>query len=169
MMSYRADNLPKILNRLTDIEIPLQVRSSWKPAVGDRRLVRALTEDERGALEARRNELQPAAAPYVGRDRDRVVLAIADMFGGFTSMRQSDDEAASRLDTVIRLLEPFPAWAIEKACRGVQMNGVLRNGDFDRKWPPNDSEIVDVVRKEAKLYSDQYESAVALLAATVEE
>jgi hypothetical protein len=168
MVSYRADNLPKILNRLTDVEIPKLVWSSWKPAVGGRRLVRALTDGERVALEARRNELEPAAAGYGERDRDRVVLAVADMFGGFTSMRQSDDEAASRLDGVIRLLTPFPAWAIEKACRGIQMNGVFRDGSFDRRWPPNDAEIVDAVRTEARLYADQHRSAVALLSAEVE-
>jgi hypothetical protein len=48
------------------------------------------------------------------------------------------------------------------------MNGVWRDGKFDRQWPPNDSEIVDAVRKEVRIYGDQHRSAVALLGATVE-
>lgn len=98
-----------------------------------------------------------------------MVVAIANMFGGYTSMRQSDDEAVARIESVLRVLADFPAWSIEKTCKSIQMNGVWREGKFDRQWPPNDSEIVDAVRKEVRLYADCHRSAVALLDAKVEE
>jgi len=153
---------------MTDLEIPRQVWSAWTPAVGEREVRRELTVEERGALERRRDELAPAVAPYPDRDLDRVALALSDMFGGFTSMRQSDDEAVAKLDSVRRVLADFPAWAIEKASRSIQMNGVWRDGKFDRRWPPNDSEIVAAVRDEVRLYAATHRNVVALLNAPVE-
>lgn len=94
--------------------------------------------------------------------------SIADMFGSFRSMRQTGAEALSILEGTFRLLRDQPAWAVEKACLSIQRNGVLRNGSFDRQWPPNDSEIVDAVSKEVRLYGETHRSAVALLEAFVE-
>jgi hypothetical protein len=90
------------------------------------------------------------------------------MFGSFTQMRQTGDEAVAIVMATRELLEDFPAWAIEKACMSIRTNGIWRNGAFDRVWPPSESEIVDEVRKELRLYGDQHASAVALLGAVVE-
>lgn len=161
---------PQILNPRTDIEIPLSAWSAWKPADGTpRQLRRALTAEERQDLEARRDELAPMVAPYGVRERDEVVLALSDMYGGYTSMRQGDEAAVARLDSVLRLLSGFPAWAIVKACRGIQMNGVWREGKLDKRWPPNDPEIIHAVQFETQLYAGQHKSACDLLGATVEE
>jgi len=114
-------------------------------------------------------ELAPAVQPFGNRDVNRVALALTDMFGGFPSMRQRDDAAVlARIDGARHVLSEFPAWAIEKACSYIQANGVWRDGAFDRQWPPSDAEIVQEVRQKLRLYSDQYQSAVNLLAATVE-
>jgi len=115
------------------------------------------------------NELAPAVAPYGRAEAPHVALALTDMYGGYTSMRQSGEEAEARVDSLLRLLAPYPAWAIQKACRDIQINGVWREGKFDRRWPPNDAEIIDAVRKEADLYVNIHRSAVALLSAEVEE
>lgn len=108
--------------------------------------------------------------PHGGRDVDRVALALTDMFGGFPSMRQRDDSGmVAKVDSVRRLLSAFPAWAIEKACGRIRANGVCRDGKFDRQWPPSDAEIIDAVRSAVDLYADPLRSAIALLAAPVEE
>lgn len=162
--------LPKISNPLTDIEIPKAVWSAWVPTAESRQLRRALMPAERSALEARRAELAPALEPFAGRtETNRVDLALVDMFGAFRSMRQTGADALAILEASRRSLTQFPCWAIEKACRSIQQNGVWRDGKFDRQWPPSDPEIIDAVRKEVRLYSDQHRNVVALLAATVEE
>ncbi len=121
-------------------------------------------------IEARAAQLAPAVQPYAGQqDGDRVALALADMFGGFNSMRQSDDEAVARIDSVMRVLAPFPAWAIEGACRRIQSDGFMRDGKMVKSWPPNDSEVVQEVRLSLAGYATMHRSAVAMLSAPVEE
>lgn len=162
--------MPPVLNQQTDIDIPRSVWSTWIPGgVERRKLRRALTDQERWALEQRRNQLAPWVAGFEGRnEEDQVALALADMFAAFRSMRQADIGAMAQVDGVRRVLTPFPVWAIEKACASIQSNGVWRNGAFDRQWPPNDSEIVAEVRDKLRLYGDQHRSAVSLLEAEVE-
>jgi hypothetical protein len=127
-----------------------------------------LADDERQALIARRNELAPWVEGYHESELDEVALALTDMFASFRSMRQTGNETVAQVDATRRILTQFPCWAIEKACRSIQTNGVWRNEAFDRQWPPSDSEIVAAVRDESRLYADQHRSAVALLAATVQ-
>ena len=153
-----------------DCSIPRSAWSSWKEAGKPRQLRRPLAPKERGALERRQRELAPAVEPYRDSERDRVALALLDMYGGYPSMgSRGDPSAAGRVDSAARVLAEFPAWAIEKACQKIHMNGVWRDGAFDRKWPPSDSELVEAVRTEARIYTDTYRSVVALLAATVDE
>jgi hypothetical protein len=161
-------NLPRITDRIADLEIPRNAWSNWIPDFGERMLRRALRQDERAALEHRRDELAPAVVPYQDRDTDRVALALAEMFGSIPSMRHTGDEMVARVDGARRVLRPFPAWAIEKACATIQAKGVFRDGRYEKQWPPSDAEIADVVRDELRLYGDAYGSAVALLAAKVE-
>lgn len=168
--NFRAGtNLPMVRNVETDVVIPSKAWSSWIPAAGKRELVRPLTPEERSALERRRDDLVPAVSGYPDRDGDRVALALADMFGSFPSMRHSGDEVVARIDGARRVMKEFPAWAIEKACEEIQSRGVFRDGKYDKQWPPSDAEIADVVREKKRLYGDSHASAVALLAATVEE
>lgn len=163
------DRLPKIFNRSTDADIPKRAWSSWTPDVGARMLRRPLNPEERRELEVRAAEVAPALVPYGAPDLDAIVEALSGMFGGYSSMRQTNDEAAARLEGIERVLEGFPAWAIVKVCRSIQANGVWREGKFDRKWPPNDSEVVLAVRAEVKHYEGVYRSASGLLWAEVEK
>jgi hypothetical protein len=169
MLALRQQSqMPKILSRLADVEIPRSAWSAWKPADGQRGLRRPLTTDERQALESRRSELEPWVTGYHPSEGDDIALALLDMFGSFPSMRQSAGEAAARVDAARRLLVPYPAWAIVKACQAIQGYGVFRDGSFDRQWPPSDAELIDSVRQELKIYKSQYQSAIALLEATHE-
>jgi hypothetical protein len=157
-----------ILNRLTDVDIPNEVWSPWRESGKPRTLRRPLTNLERDALQIRVAQLSPMVEPFGKGELDLVALAIADMFGSFRSMRQTDGEVIATVDATARAVAEFPCWAIEKACRWIQSNGVWRDGKFDRQWPPSDAELIDEVRKQRRLYGDQYDSAVALLAAPVE-
>lgn len=167
-MARVSTSPPAVANRSTDVDIPRSVWSAWRPDHGARCIRRELLPAERLALEARVAELAPALAPFGNAEVDRVVMAISGMFGGFTSMRHTDSDAAGRIEAVMRVLAEWPAWAIVKACTSIQRDGVWRNGRFDRQWPPNDSEIVDAVRREAALYADPMRSARDLLNAEVE-
>lgn len=169
-ISYRPDNLPAIVSLEADAAIPRRVWEGWIPQHGAQKLRRPLTDGERRALERRRDELAPAVMGYhPERDLDRVALALAEMFGGFTSMRQTDAEAAAKIDSVARFLAVFPAWAIEKACTDIRAKGVMRDGTYDRRWPPNDAEIEHAVRYYTAFYELRFESAVKLLTAEVAE
>jgi hypothetical protein len=168
-VSYSRSTLPEIINRSTDVELPRSVWSSWIEEGKPRQLRRALTEPEVNALVARRNELEPAVAGYESRERDRVVLAIADMLGGFASRHGADEAVVGRLDSMMRLLASFPAWAIEKVCNDVHLNGYHRDGKIERVWPPSDAELVALIREEVKIFERHLQSANFLLAATVEK
>lgn len=162
--------MPAVANRRTDVDIPRAVWSAWIPGDGSpRQLRRELTPDERQALEARRDELAPAVAPFSPRSVDRLVREIGAMYGGFPSMRMGSDEAVvGRASSLLDVLAKFPAWAIAKTCQRIRENGVWRNGAYHRQWPPSDAEIIDAVRAEMRLYADTHRTVVALLGATVE-
>lgn len=157
-------------NFLTDVEIPRWTWSSWREEGQPRQLRRDLTREECVALLDRRAELEPVLAPYDPREADRVALALTDLYGGYPSMgTRGDMSVAGRVEAVRRALADFPLWAIDKACRAIHINGVWRDGAYDRHWPPSDAEIVDAVRSELRLYSDTYNRVDALLNASVEE
>jgi hypothetical protein len=176
MLEVRSSRpMPAILSKAVDVELPRALWSAWKPSCDEgsdafnRSIRRPLTDDERVALISRRDELEPWVCGYHESERDTVAIALLDMFGSFPSMRQTSIEAASRVDSASRLLRDFPAWAIKRACQKTQTNGTWRGGVFDRQWPPSDPELIAAVRDEVRLYADQHRSAVALLAAPVEE
>jgi len=167
-VTRKPQQLPKICNPSTDVDLPRAIWSAWVPAGEPRKLRRALMAHERHALEQRRDELAPFVGPFDGREETRVALWVTKMFGSFPSMRQADAEMAARANAVVQALAEFPAWAIEKACHKIQLNGVWRDGKYDTQWPPSDAEIARAVREEFRLYGDTYRSAVALLNAEVE-
>lgn len=169
---FDASNLPAVVDRVTDLEIPQRVWANWIPAHGDRALVRALTDAERHALEARAGALRPALDGFARpADDDRVAAAISAMFGSYRSMRQQGADAIALVDSTMRALAQFPAWAIEAGCLSIQTDGyeVERDGEChrERHWPPSDAEVVVVVRRLVKARRDALENAERLLAAPV--
>lgn len=160
--------LPRILNRLTDLEIPLAAWSSWHAFGKARELRRPLSTVERKAVSERHAELAAVLAPYHSSEVDAITVAIAETLGSYRSMRQTGSDALAMVESLLRSLAPYPAWAIVNACSDIKENGVFRDGKFDRRWAPNDADIVDAVRREINLYADQRRNAAALLEATVE-
>lgn len=160
--------MPPITDRTVDIEITRNAWSAWTEAGKPRQLRRPLTDGERSAVLRRANELAPVMAPYRPTETDRVTLALIEMLSGFRSVRGDEVDAVATADNLRRVLAEYPAWAIENACQEIRRDGVWRDGRFDRQWPPSDPELIDAVRKVARLYGDQYQNAVALLAAEVE-
>lgn len=171
---YDASNLPAWLNRQTDLEIPRKVWSAWIPRDGSRSIIRALSDDERQALTARAAELRPALASYARpAEDDRVAEVLFDMFGGFRSMREQGADAVGRVDSAMRALALFPAWAIEHGCLSIQRDGYEvadRDGvRIERHWPPSDPEICKIVAKIEKHHRAALVTAEALLSAPIEE
>lgn len=120
------------------------------------------------------SELEPWVAGYHDSEKDRVMLALADMYSAFPAMgNKSTHEAAAKLDAVLRALAPYPAWAIQKACERISTKGFTRSeGDkyiTERHWPPSDPELIEAVRQERAHYGDQYDRVVELLTAEIEE
>ena len=174
LVRYDARNLPALCNPETDLAIPQRVWSGWAPSVGRREIVRALRPDERHALQARAAELKPALQPYARPlEDDRVAQAVADMFSGFPSMRHSGEDAVGRVDSAMRALSKFPAWAIEQGCRSIQQNGyeTIQNdiAKIERHWPPSDPEICRAVATIEKIYRAALVNSEALLAAPIEQ
>lgn len=171
---YDASNLPALVDRLTDVDIPNAAWSSWIPKTGPRALRRALIDGERRALQARVAELQPALLGFDReQDGDRVALAISDMFGGFRSMREQGEDVVGRIDSAMRVMNGYPAWAIEQGCLAIQRAGYEvtdRDGRriMERHWPPSDPEICQIVERIVRMRRDALVSAEALLAAPVE-
>ena len=170
---YDASNLPAEIDRVADIDIPRRV---WSALIIDgvpREIVRPLTLDERCALEVRVARLAPAMRPFSELDADSVAQALADMYSSFPSMRHAGADALGRVDTAMRVaLVNFPAWAIEEACRSIQVNGYERCEDgrcwIEKNWPPSDAGIVVVVERIVKRRADALKQAKDLLAAPVE-
>jgi hypothetical protein len=167
------DNLPPAVDRVADIEIARAVWSSWIPSAGRRAIVRPLSRDERGRLEKRAAELEPALAPYRPDERDDVMIEIAEMFGAFPSMRVKDEEAMGKIKSAAQSLSEFPAWAIQRACRTIRTEGyVVYDGNGERRerhWPPSDPDIVDQVKREMRTRKEALDAARDLLSAPVEE
>ncbi len=171
---YTAANLPAAFDAVADVEIPRKVWSAWIPRFEARQIIRPLRDDERAALEARKASLAPALAPYAGgADAYRGAAALGAMFDGFRSMRVRGENAMGRLDTAMRVLKYFPAWAVEEACASIQRDGYQvhdreKVARTERHWPPSDPEIADVVRLVVKTRDAALASATALLSASVE-
>lgn len=126
-------------------------------------------------LEARRAELHPWVLGYHPAEGDQVTVALADMFSSFTSMSSmSPEEKVAKIGLLLRSLVEFPLWAIERACDRIRTRGFVkkeRDGRYvtERHWPPTDAELIAAVEEQMKHYRPQYDAAVALLSAKVED
>lgn len=169
-VSYHSTNLPHTVVYRIDVELE-RALVSFRPSTGGVLIRRALTDDERGLLDRRARELEDCLRPVSGADEeDRVALALMEMFGSFSSMRHSEQEALAKIDTVRRFLAAFPAWAIEKACSHIRWHGVVRkDGTRDKQWPPTDSELVSEVEQEVKHRRMMLDQARAMLEAKIDD
>lgn len=160
-----ASNLPKKLDPECDAEIPRRVFSAWKPVNGPRAIVRALTANERSKLEARWLALREALMPF-GDDQEASVNAeIAAAFGGFRAMRQQDEDVEAVIRVVRAVLREFPLWAIAKGCMLIAQG----RAGLDRRYPPNDAQIHEVVTGVVRDYRRSLATAESLLNAPNEQ
>lgn len=160
--------MPVLFNLTTDREIPDR---AWEPWIRDdgtaRVLRRALSPLERGAIQARRDELAPWVAGYHPTELDEVALALIDMLMGFPSGAFSAEAGSGRVDSLAILLKKYPAWAIERVCQRIRTRGYVRDGKTERHWPPADPEICDMMDEEMRLYARTHGDMVKLLTAEV--
>ena len=167
-------NLPTPYDRQVDVHIPRAVWSGYRIDGKPRTLRRSLTDDERAALVRRADELELILLPYLRPyEDDQVALAILDMLAGFQGTKASGADAMGRVASVMTMLQPYPAWAIKRACAYVRENGYSVEDKEGRRrrerhWPPSDAEIIAEVKETLKLRQDAFDSARALLSAQVD-
>lgn len=174
MVRVDPNNLPVAYNREVDFLLPRSVWCAWKNDGEPRRMRRPLTPKEREALDRRVAELTPALTPYLPEEVDDVALALADMLAGFAGSQRSGMDVVGKVDSLRRLLAPFPMWAVREACCRMRMDGYdVPNGDGgtrkERHWAPADGEIIGAVRQAIKLRSDALVGAQALIAGKVDK
>jgi hypothetical protein len=159
------DDLPILLDRECDITMPRQLFAAWVPKNGPRAIVRALSADERAKIQARITALEEALKPFMGNDDSTVRASISGLFSGYRSMRQQDEEAEAVVNVTMAVLREFPAWAIAQAFRKI----VCGETKLDRRFPPNDTDIFDVVAGVVRPYRENLRQGKALLYAPVDE
>jgi hypothetical protein len=126
-------------------------------------LGRALSADERSRTERRCAELESGCAPFTPGERDLVVGILSQMLGGFRSLRHEDDESAvASLAGLMRVLTPYPLWAIEDTCLAIASGEAVLDGKkLNGSYPPNDAEVCILVKAALKPYHDGLQSAPA--------
>jgi hypothetical protein len=159
---------PAIVDRLVDFDMRRLWREldTWgKPTA----IARALTADERSAIERRRRDLLIGTAPFTDAEESTAVAAMSRMLGGFRSLRHEDDESVvAALHALRYVLSPFPIWAIEAGCLAIARGeAVIGDESLNRKFPPNDSEIYAVVKQIVKPYLQAITDAEWLLTAPI--
>lgn len=125
--------------------------------------MRALTDEERAALQRRVAELRHRLLPFDPEESSLVEASVAGMLSGFRSMRQTDEAAEVTLGITSRVLAEYPLWAIEETCLAI-----ARGKAGNRKFPPNDSEMCSLVDGRLWPYRAALARAEALLAAPVQ-
>ena len=171
----QAGLLPPVRDQYADVEIPRAVWSAWKEDGKPRYLRRVLKSDERDALQRRANELKAWVGGFHKTEMDMVALAITRMFNAFPAYAmKSGPGVVAQVKAVMEALEPYPAWAIVKACQRIGTEGFVRKegvGEYrtEKHWPPSIPELIDEVRQAAAMLTTQYKNAIELLEAEVEE
>jgi hypothetical protein len=173
LQTRRLGIMPPINNMETDVKLSRQLWSAWKETGKPRHLHRLPTAEERTTLEARAAELKPWIVGFHQVETDEVMVALSEMYAAFPSLAGVSEAAAiASLEVKMKVLVAYPLWAISKVCERIRTRGYVRtDGEryvTERHWPPSDPEIIDMVRRETKIYRDAYDNALGLLNATTE-
>jgi hypothetical protein len=126
---------------------------------------RPLTEAERLAIEAREDALARAIAPFPDQQKEDVNAVISAMYSGFRSMRDSGDDIEMRLLIITNVLRDFPYWAIESGCLAVVQRRVQ---DIDRRFPPNDAQLYDIVDNIVRYYRANLQTLRGIMGAVAQ-
>lgn len=159
---------PALVDRTVDFDLRRlwrEIDVAGKPTA----IARALTAEERHAIERRIAELQIGCSPFTLAEESAAIAPISRMLGGFRSMRHEDDESAvAALHGLRHVLAPFPVWAIEAGCLSISRDeAMIGDEKLSRKFPPNDSEIYAVIRQIVKPYLAILADAEWLLSAPI--
>jgi len=87
------------------------------------------------------------------------------MFSGFRFMRQQGDDVEATLEITLAALREFPLWAIEQACLKIARG----KAGLDRRYSPNDAEIVAVVADIVAVHVANLQEVRGLLGARVRD
>ena len=85
------------------------------------------------------------------------------MFAGFRQMRGTAAEIHAIVVITRAVLRHFPAWAICAACGKIAQG----RAGIDRRWPPSDAQICDVVEGGVQQRKKALADAETLLAGDV--
>ena len=157
------DGLPIKRDDEIDHYLPRRLCGGWLPARVNFALVRGMTISEKSMVEARAAAFELALEPHNDADRMLVEASLLAMFGGFRSFRQEGEDVSASAKVAAAVLAPFPLWAIEKACMQIAQG----HAGLDKRWAPNDSQVVEVVEDVVKPYREALSGAKLLLAAPV--
>lgn len=162
-----SENLPAVLDRATDIDLPDRVVGFWTGTGDDRgepELRRELTASERGALERRAGALRNAVAPAPEQSRDALMREISRMLGGFPQMQGHDFKTAQVIAvSYLFTVRSAPHWAIVKACEQIRTGVAGLNPNF---CPPEPA-FATVVARCTEQYWRMLRGAEAVLRARV--
>jgi hypothetical protein len=161
----QPSKLPTVFDLEADQALPNRVYSAWTPTGGVKHLRRPLLIHERRLMAERVQDLRRAVVPYTEAQKDVVAAAIADMLGGFRSMRQSGDAVIATVASVLFAVEHLPPWAIVQGCEAIRQH----RAGLKAEWAPNDTEIVAVCRRFVEPYATRLRNAEALLKAPVDD
>jgi hypothetical protein len=134
------------------------------PDFGPREIVRAMTETERATITLRAGELQDALRPFMPEERELVEAAVSALLNGFRSMRQTGEEVNAVVAITVCVLEEFPLWAIGKGCLQIARG----RAGLDPRYPPNDTQICNIIDRILHPYRQKLQMLQNLLAAPVE-
>jgi hypothetical protein len=138
-VASRVPEAVPFLDRRTDLEIPRRL-ISFRETGGKIELRRAMTAEERRAVEQRAADLEGALAPWSEGARPYLQECLGVMFAGFRSRRDGEADAEISVDITLSALRSFPAWAIARASSDIQQGKTK----LDKKYAPHDVEIVGV-------------------------
>src|SRR5690349_1743806 len=92
------------------------------------------------------------------------------MLGGFRSLQRQGHEAAGAALAILRRpVAEFSVWAIEAGCEAISKDRAMLNGQrINREYPPNDTQVYEVVKEILAPYEKLRVNAAALLIAPVQ-
>lgn len=126
-----------------------------------------MTQDERIMVERRAVSLEAALSPQDG-DHERMMIALAELYDSYRSMRPPvDDEAMRRVQSAARLLAEFPGWAVEVVCVKIRKAGYIINGRLEQTYAPSDAQIHSAVAEYLEPRRKHMIAAQTLLQAAV--
>lgn len=164
-LSNRPAGPPAIRERAADIDLPNILLSAWIPSSGQREIVRAMTPQETEIVKRRAVSIREALRPFEPDEIAIVNATLAAMLGGFRSMRQQGDDVEGTVEVLRHVLREFPVWAISDGCMKIAQN----KAGLDPTWPPNDSQVYDMVAEVVRYWRTRLATAESMLSALVQE